>query len=336
MLGPEGFNASHQAPNDEDLLQFQLEASGVTTDEGPSPQPSTTAGNSAFATSLSTYRKTVLIPRPSDSTKLPLQGGDGGENGGERDRLTLALVPDTVPSTIGKEKRKKNPLIRRTSSQDCGGGEERSVSQPRQKKISPQPFACPSFQHDIQHNKILNAQCGRWRNVKLSQVRQHCIEEHVKPLRCGRCRTFKAGTPEEIFKHLQERDCEKSHIPDPSEADAIAKASEIEKAKTWERIYEVLYPQIIPDPFWQPQLEQLSGATQNSSDVVPAPETLQGSQYNLSLVAEYDNEGSTEDLGCLFLGGITTSESDSDFGTIYPSFLLNQNADTSELQRVYE
>jgi hypothetical protein len=80
------------------------------------------------------------------------------------------------------------------------------------------------------------------------QNRQHCVEKHVKPLRCGRCRIFKAGTSDEITKHLQEGDCQKSYAPDPSEKYAAGKVSEIEKAKTWERIYEVLHPQVIPDP----------------------------------------------------------------------------------------
>lgn len=70
----------------------------------------------------------------------------------------------------------------------------------------------------------------------------------MKPLRCGRCRMFKAGTPDEIERHLKESDCKKSCTPDPSEKDARAKASEIDKAKTWERIYEVMHPQTIPDP----------------------------------------------------------------------------------------
>lgn len=136
----------------------------------------------------------------------------------------------------------------------------------------------------------------------------------MKPLRCGRCRIFKAGTPDEIERHLKEGDCKKSCTPDPSEKDALAKASEVDKAKTWEKIYEVMHPQIIPDPcklssvaticvYILSKIVRIVYEEQAQNDVVDHMHNQQTvNSYTDAILAEYDSSAIVSSQGFECLG----------------------------------
>jgi hypothetical protein len=80
----------------------------------------------------------------------------------------------------------------------------------------------------------------------MTNKRTHCMSEHLKS-RCPRCKVYR-GVQSEIIRHLEDEDCEKPETYDPSEEKTTEeKVQELNKAKTWRRIYEILFPLYIPD-----------------------------------------------------------------------------------------
>ncbi|KAI5847364.1 hypothetical protein DFP73DRAFT_545029 [Morchella snyderi] len=191
-------------------------------DEEASRHSKTAAGSHGTVRLVPDHEKGMLSPKPPQVSEFSFDGAGGGysgEVGNETPRPARAAT--SGPPNKRKKEFRKNSREKRQASQ--AGSEEESPpskkKRPRTKnqEPSPQPFACPSYRH----NEIQNAGCKDWRNVKFNMVKQHCIEMHVKPRWCRRCRIFRAGTEVEINRHLQESDCKKSHTPDPSEKDAL-------------------------------------------------------------------------------------------------------------------
>jgi hypothetical protein len=159
-----------------------------TTDENASRHPKIATGNNEIVRSVSDHEKGMLCPKLSKVSEFSLEGGGGysGEVGDERPRLARALALAASAPTKRKEECRKNSRVKRQASQVDDSGEESPSDQPSKKKrlrtknqdpskATLQPFACPSFRH----NKIQNAECGSWRNVKLSMVKYDFHSEHI-------------------------------------------------------------------------------------------------------------------------------------------------------------
>ncbi|KAI5847365.1 hypothetical protein DFP73DRAFT_545032 [Morchella snyderi] len=166
--------------------------------------------------------------------------------------------------TLPTPRKRSAPLGFSASTQDDIQDDDESAGKPSKRPKehkgakdvlhhqSKRPFACPYFKK----NPLKYVGCAGWRNTKLSLVKTHCMSEHLKS-RCPRCKIYR-GIQSDIIRHLEDEDCKKPETYDPSEERTTEeKVQELNKAKTWRRIYEILFPLYIPDQFWQNTIEAL-------------------------------------------------------------------------------
>lgn len=82
--------------------------------------------------------------------------------------------------------------------------------------------------------------------------------DHLKPVWCPRCHIFQAGCDAQIMQHLKDSDCVKSEALNSPERGALkGKADDVEAARTWEKIYQILFPPQTPDPCENPSSTSL-------------------------------------------------------------------------------
>lgn len=111
------------------------------------------------------------------------------------------------------------------------------------------PFACPYYKNSPQSY----SDCQEWHNYDISHVKDHIKRVHLRPHLCDRSGNIsEAGTPNQNLEAVGYMRTNGSNSQDMNSGEEVSGLG-LESAETWQEIYMFLFPQRIPNKFWEVQ-----------------------------------------------------------------------------------